>query len=48
MHAGGTVLAQFMGFAPQQEFRRLVAGHGAHYRLPQFSCWDQFLGMAFD
>ena len=47
MHAGSTVSAQFMDFAPQHEFRRLVARHRAGYRLRQFSCWDQFLCMAF-
>ena len=36
-----------MDFAPQHEFRRLVARRGADYRLRHFSCWDQFLCMAF-
>lgn len=29
------------------EFRRCVARYGADYRLRRFSCWDQFLCMAF-
>jgi hypothetical protein len=47
MHVGRTVFSQLMHFAPQQEFRRLVARHEADYRLRHFSCWDQFLCMAF-
>ena|SRR5271157_1204191 len=47
MHAGRTVFSQLLDFAPQHEFRRLVDLHGASYRLRQFSCWDQFLCMAF-
>jgi len=47
MHVGRTVFSQLMQFAPQQEFRRLVARHGADYRLRQFSCWDQFLCLVF-
>ena len=29
------------------EFRRCVAQYEADYRLRRFSCWDQFLCMAF-
>ena len=47
MHSGRTVFSQLIDFAPQHEFRCLVARHGADYRLRQFSCWDQFLCMAF-
>jgi len=47
MNAGRTVFSQLMDFAPQQQFRRLVERHGAGYRVRDFSCWDQFLCMAF-
>jgi len=47
MHSGRTVFSQLLDFAPQHEFRCLVARHGADYRLRHFSCWDQFLCMAF-
>jgi hypothetical protein len=47
MYLGRTVFSQLMDFAPQHEFRRLVEHHEADYRLRHFSCWDQFLCMAF-
>ena len=47
MYLGRTVFSQLMDFAPQHEFRRLVERHQADYRLRHFSCWDQFLCMAF-
>lgn len=47
MYLGRTVFSQLMDFAPQHEFQRLVERHEADYRLRHFSCWDQFLCMAF-
>lgn len=47
MHEGRTVFSQLMEFAPQHEFRRSVARYDAAYRLRHFSCWDQFLCLAF-
>lgn len=41
------VFAQLMDHAPIHEFRRCVARYDADYRLRRFSCWDQFLCMAF-
>ena len=43
MSAGRTVFAQLMDGIPTHEFRRCVA----RYRGRSFSCWDQFLSMAF-
>ncbi len=41
------VFSQLMDHAPMHEFRRCVERYGADYRLRRFSCWDQFLCMAF-
>ena len=47
MHEGRLVFSQLMDHAPIREFRRCVARYEADYRLRRFSCWDQFLCMAF-
>lgn len=47
MNEGRTVFSQLIDHAPIHEFRRCVARHAADYRLRRFSCWDQFLCMAF-
>ncbi|HKA00447.1 MAG TPA: DUF4372 domain-containing protein, partial [Candidatus Solibacter sp.] len=47
MHEGRMVFSQLLDHAPMHEFRRCVARYGADYRLRRFSCWDQFLCMAF-
>jgi len=47
MHTGRTVFSQLMDFVPRHEFRVFVERHGASRCLKRFSCWDQFLCMAF-
>ena len=47
MNLGRTVFSQFIAFLPDREFRRCVARHGGDARLRGFSCWDQFLCLAF-
>jgi hypothetical protein len=47
MHQGRTVFSQRMSFLPDRDFRRVVARYGGDSRLRGFSCWDQFLAMAF-
>ena len=47
MNSGKTVFAQLMDFIPTYEFRRCVARYRGQYRVRSFSCWDQFLAMAF-
>lgn len=47
MNEGRPVFSQLMDHAPMHEFRRCVSAYGADYRLRTFSCWDQFLCMAF-
>jgi Domain of unknown function (DUF4372)/Transposase DDE domain len=47
MNSGQTVFSQLIGFLPDREFRRCVARYGGDRRLRDFSCWDQYLTMAF-
>jgi len=42
-----TVFAQLTDFLPRYEFQRCVARYEGNYRVRRFSCWDQFLCMAF-
>jgi Domain of unknown function (DUF4372)/Transposase DDE domain len=41
------VFSQLMDFLPKHEFDRCVALHGGNRRIRHFSCYDQFLCMAF-
>lgn len=36
-----------MDFLPAYEFRQCVARYGGNYKIKSFTCWDQFLCMAF-
>jgi uncharacterized protein DUF4372/DDE family transposase len=47
MPVGKTVFAQLMDFVPAHEFRRCVNRYRGHHKVSCFSCWDQFLCMAF-
>lgn len=47
MNLGKTVFAQLMDFIPTHEFRRCVHRYQGDYKISNFSCWDQFLCMAF-
>jgi hypothetical protein len=47
MNAGQTVFAQLMDFVPRYEFRLCVERYRGDYKIQSFSCWDQFLTMAF-
>jgi hypothetical protein len=47
MHVGRTVFAQLISYLPDREFRRCVTRYNGDSRLRGFSCWDQFLCMAF-
>jgi hypothetical protein len=47
MNAGKTVFAQLLAHLPRHEFRKAVASHRGNYRVRSFSCWDQFIAMAF-
>jgi hypothetical protein len=41
------VFAQVMDFLPLSEFRRCVERYRGDYKVQSFSCWDQFLCLAF-
>lgn len=47
MNFGKTIFAQLMDFAPAYEFRRCVERYQGNYKIKSFSCWDQFLTLAF-
>jgi hypothetical protein len=47
MNQGRTVFSQLIAFLPDREFRRCVARYDGDAGLRDFSCWDQYLTMAF-
>jgi Domain of unknown function (DUF4372)/Transposase DDE domain len=47
MNSGRTVFSQLIGFLPDREFRRCVTRYDGDRRFRDFSCWDQYLTMAF-
>ena len=47
MNSGKTIFSQLMDFLPRYEFRLCVQRYNGNYKVKSFSCWDQFLSMAF-
>ena len=47
MNTGRTVFAQLLQDVPQYEFDKCVERYRGHHRARSFSCWNQFLCMAF-
>ena len=48
MNSGKTIFAQLMDFIPSvYQFHRCVERYNGHYKVKSFSCWDQFLTLAF-
>ena len=47
MNAGRTVFSQLIDHAPGKEFQKCVARYRGDSHLRGFSCWDQYLAMAF-
>ena len=47
MNSGQSIFAQLMDFIPRHEFRRCVERYHGNYKIKSFSCWEQFLTMAF-
>src|SRR4030042_3379584 len=47
MNSGKTIFSQLMDFLPTHEFRQCVERYHGNYKIKSFSCWDQFLCMAF-
>ena len=42
-----TIFAQLIDYLPTHEFRRCVKRYHGYRKVKSFSCWDQFLSMAF-
>jgi uncharacterized protein DUF4372/DDE family transposase len=47
LNQGRTVFAQLISFVSHNEFNRCVARYQGNKSVRSFSCWDQFLTMAF-
>jgi len=47
MNSGRTVFSQLIDHLPIHEFRKCVARYRGNHRARTFSCWDQFLCLAF-
>lgn len=47
MEPGRIVFAHLMDFLPSYEFNCCVRRYRGNHRVRRFSCWDQFLAMAF-
>ena len=47
MNSGKTIFAQLMDFAPAYEFRKCVNRYSGNRKVISFTCWDQYLCMAF-
>src|SRR5450759_4131907 len=47
MNIGRTVFVQLMDHVPAYEFHKCVTRYRGNDHLRSFSCWDQFLAMAF-
>ena len=47
MNSGKTIFSQLMDFLCPYEFRQCVQRYNGNFKIKSFSCWDQFLCMAF-
>ena len=47
MNSGRTVFAQLIEHLPHKEFQKCVARYRGEHYAKNFSCWDQYLAMAF-
>lgn len=47
MNSGKTVFAQLLQSLPHYEFNKCIQRYRGNYRIKSFSCWNQFLCMAF-
>jgi hypothetical protein len=47
MNAGRPIFAQLIAHPPNKEFHKCEARYGGDQYLKSFSCWDQYLAMAF-
>lgn len=47
MYSANIVFSQFIAHLPKYEFQKYVDRYKGNHRVKKFSCWDQFLCMAF-
>ena len=47
MNQGHIIFTQLMNFLPMPEFRKCINMYRGHHKVQSFSCYDQFLCMAF-
>lgn len=47
MYAGRFVFSQIIDYLPQPQFRRCVQRYKGNYKVQKFTCFEQFLCMAF-
>ena len=47
MNTGRTILAQLFDFVSKYEFDKCVDKYQGNYRIKTFTCWEQFIVMAF-
>ena len=47
MNQGKSIFSQIMDFLPKHKFGQCVNRYGGNYRVRSFTCFDQFLCMAF-
>ena len=47
MHQGRTLFSQVLDFLLRKQFRKCVDRYRGNYRTRSFTCYDQFLCMAF-
>ena len=47
MNTGRTILSQLFDFISRYEFDKCVNKYNGNYRVKTFTCWEQFIVMAF-
>jgi transposase len=47
MNSGSTIFSQLVGFLSHYEFQKCVSRYDGEHKVRSFSCWDQYLCMAF-
>jgi len=47
MNSGKSIFSQLIDFLPKYEFQKCIERYKGNYKIKTFSCWNQFLCMAF-
>lgn len=47
LNSGKTVFSQIIDYLPQNKFHKCVTRYKGDYRVRNFTCWEQFLSLAF-